>query len=86
MIKEIKVLLEEGTHKSKHGSVFENLIRLVLEKERYTVIQNVNDAGLEIDLLAQHRTTNKILYVECKAKIKPTSTELKKFIFSLDLL
>jgi len=84
MIKEIKVLLEEGTHKSKHGSVFENLIRTVLEKERYSIIQNVHDAGLEIDLLAEHKTNNQILYAECKAKEKPKSTEIKNFIYAMD--
>ena len=41
MLKEIKVLLEEGVHKSKNGGVFENLIRMVLEKDRYKIIQNV---------------------------------------------
>jgi hypothetical protein len=84
MLKEIKVLLEEGTHKSKHGSVFENLIRAVLEKDRYNIIQNVHDAGLEIDLLAEHKTKNEILYAECKAKEKPKSTEIKNFIYAMD--
>jgi hypothetical protein len=84
MIKEIKVLLEEGTHKSKHGNVFENLIRIVLEKERYSIIQNVHDAGLEIDLLAEHKTNKQILYAECKAKEKPKSTEIKNFIYAMD--
>lgn len=32
MLKEIQVLLEEGNHKSKNGSVFENLVRMVLKK------------------------------------------------------
>ena len=84
MIKEIKVLLEEGTHKSKHGGVFENLMRAVLEKDRYKIIQNVHDAGLEIDLLAEHKIKNEILYAECKAKEKPKSTEIKSFIYAMD--
>lgn len=84
MIKEIKVLLEEGTPKSKHGSVFEELMRIVLEKERYSIIQNVHDAGLEIDLLAEHKTNKQILYAECKAKEKPRSNEIKSFIYAMD--
>lgn len=84
MIKEIKVLLEEGTHKSKNGSVFENLMRAVLEKDRYRITQNVHDAGLEIDLLAEHKTKNEILYAECKAKEKPKSTEIKNFVYAMD--
>ena len=84
MLKEIKVLLEEGDHKSKNGSVFENLIRMVLEKDRYKIIQNVHDAGLEIDLFAEHKTKNEILYAECKAKVKPKSTEIKNFIYTMD--
>lgn len=84
MIKEIKVLLEEDTPKSKHGSVFENLMRMVLEKERFSIIQNVHDAGLEIDLLAEHKTNKQVLYAECKAKEKPKSTEIKNFIYAMD--
>lgn len=84
MLKEIQVLLEEGEHKSKNGTVFENLIRMILEKDRYKITQNVHDAGLEIDLFAEHKTKNEILYAECKAKIKPKSTEIKNFIYAMD--
>lgn len=84
MKKEVKIILEPDVHKSKNGVVFEQLIRLILEKQEYEVIKNVLITGLEIDLLAKHRLKNEILYAECKAKAKPKSDEIKKFIFAID--
>lgn len=40
--------------------------------------------NLEIDLFAEHKTKNEILYAECKAKIKPKSCEIKNFIYAMD--
>lgn len=84
MKKEVKIILEPDVHKSKNGTVFEELIRHILEKQEYKVIKNVLITGLEIDLLAKHRLKNEVLYAECKAKEKPKSDEIKKFIFALD--
>ncbi|MBN2777520.1 MAG: restriction endonuclease [Bacteroidales bacterium] len=84
MKKEVKIILEPDVHKSKNGTVFEELIRLILEKQEYQVTKNVLITGLEIDLLAKHRLKNEVLYAECKAKEKPKSDEIKKFIFAVD--
>lgn len=84
MKKEVKIILEPSTHKSQNGTVFEELIRLLLEKQEYQVTKNILITGLEIDLLAKHRLKNEILYAECKAKEKPKSDEIKKFIFAMD--
>lgn len=84
MKKEVIIILEPDVHKSKNGTVFEELIRLILEKQEYQVTKNVLITGLEIDLLAKHRLKNEVLYAECKAKEKPKSDEIKKFIFAVD--
>ena len=84
MKKEIKVILEPDVHKSKNGSVFEELIRHLLEKLQYQVTKNVLVTGLEIDLFATHTMKKEVLYAECKAKEKPRSTEIKNFIYSVD--
>jgi len=84
MKKEIKIILEPNVHKSKNGGVFEELIRHILEKQQYKVTKNVLVTGLEIDLFAKHTMKNELLYAECKAKEKPKSDEIKKFIFSVD--
>ena len=83
MKKEVKIILEPDVHKSKNGTVFEELIRLILEKQEYQVTKNVLITGLEIDLLAKHRLKNEVLYAECKAKEKPKSDELKKSLIAV---
>lgn len=80
----IKIFLEKDEPKNKKGGIFESLIRLLLEHQQYKVTQNIHITGLEIDLLAEHQFKNEILYAECKAKEKPNSDEIKKFIFTLD--
>jgi len=83
MKKKIKILLYPNEHKSKNGVFFEDLIRSILDKEGYKITQNINFTGLEIDLLAKHKTRNETLIVECKAKEKPKSTELKNFAYNV---
>ncbi|MBO9203241.1 MULTISPECIES: nSTAND1 domain-containing NTPase [Niastella] len=84
MINEVKIVLEPEINKSANGSVLEHLIRDLLERQHYEVNPNVHFTGLEIDLLAKHKYKNETLYVECKAKEKPKSTEIKTFIFGVD--
>jgi hypothetical protein len=84
MKKEIKIILEPDVHKSKNGSVFEELVRHILEKQQYIIRPNVLITGLEVDLFAEHTMKKEVLYAECKAKEKPKSTEIKNFVFSLD--
>lgn len=82
MNKEIKIILEE--HNShKQGDCFEKLVRNILETQRYKVHSDINYTGMEIDLIAKHMDRQETIYVECKAKEKVTSDEIKKFIFSV---
>ncbi|WKN45758.1 restriction endonuclease [Tunicatimonas pelagia] len=83
MRSEVKIILYPEIRKSKNGSIFEGLMRDILSTQGYTIQQNVNFTGLEIDLLANHTVRKEKLLVECKAKQKPKSTEIKNFHFNV---
>ncbi len=83
MKKEVKIILFPEEHKSKNGEFFEKLMRSIFEKEGYEIQQNINFTGLEIDLLCKHKRREETLLVECKAKQKPLSTEIKNFAFNV---
>ena len=80
---EIKIILEEGTSNKAKGNCFESLIRNLLTLHQYEIRGNINFAGMEIDLVAEHKHTKESLYVECKAKEKVSSDELSKFAFNV---
>jgi len=80
MKKEIKIILEEGASNKAKGNCFETLIRNLLSIHQYEIKQNLRFTGMELDLIAEHKhKTNEKLYVECKAKDKVSSIELRTF-------
>lgn len=80
MKKEIRILLEDGTSNKAKGNCFETLIRNLLSIHQYEIKQNIRFTGMELDLIAEHKhKVNEILYVECKAKDKVSSIELRTF-------
>lgn len=83
MVSEIKIILEDGASNKAKGNCFETLIRNLLSLHHYNVRGNINFAGMEIDLVADHKHNKESLYVECKAKEKVTSDELSKFAFNV---
>lgn len=83
MINEIKIVLYPEEHKSKNGKFFEDLMRYIFDKEGYELTQNINFTGLEIDLLGKHKRRNENVLIECKAKQKPKSTEIKNFAYNI---
>ncbi len=87
MISEIQIIVEsssKGKANQEKGSSFERMIRHVLECQQYKIVPNVNFTGLEIDLFAEHETDNNSnLYVECKAKGKVNSDDLKRFAYAV---
>jgi len=76
---EIKIILEEGASNKAKGNCFEDLIRNILSIQGYKIRQNLRFTGMELDLIAEHKYENINLYVECKAKEKVTSIELRTF-------
>lgn len=80
MKKEIKIILEEGASNKAKGNCFETLIRNLLSIHQYEIKQNIRFTGMELDLIAEHKhKANEKLYVECKAKDKVSSIELRTF-------
>lgn len=79
MITEIKIILEDGSSNKAKGNCFEDLIRNLLSRHSYKIRQNIRFTGMELDLLAEHNFEKSILYVECKAKEKVSSIELRTF-------
>ena len=84
MKSEIKIILEDGTSNRDQGKCFENLIRNILSAHQYEITSNINFTGMEIDLIAKHTIRNETLYVECKAKEKVSSTEIRNFCFNVE--
>lgn len=84
MKSEIEIILEEGSSNKAQGTCFENLVRNLLFAHQYEVKSNINFTGMEIDLLAKHKVRKETLYVECKAKEKVSSTEIRTFAFNTD--
>lgn len=83
MKQEVKIILYPEEHKSKNGTFFEELMRTIFEKQGYEIKPNINFTGLEIDLFANHSYRKELLLIECKAKSKPLSTEIKNFQFNV---
>lgn len=79
MISEIKIVLEDGASNKAKGNCFEDLVRNLLSRHSYKIRQNLRFTGMELDLLAEHNYENTTLYVECKAKEKVSSIELRTF-------
>lgn len=82
MKSEIEIILEEGSSNKAQGTCFENLVRNLLFAHQYEIKSNINFTGMEIDLLAKHKVRKETLYVECKAKEKVSSTEIRTFAFN----
>lgn len=76
---EVKIILDSKI-KSLKGSVFEEIIRDVLQQLRYEVKSNINFTGMELDLVAKHLDNDEEAYVECKAKEKVASNEIHTFV------
>lgn len=83
MKQEVKIILYPEEHKSQNGTFFEELMRTIFEQQGYKITSNINFTGLEIDLWCKHSIRNEKLLIECKAKTKPLSTEIKNFVHNV---
>ncbi len=84
MKKQIKIILDPETSNSEKGDFFEGLVRRILETQRYDITQRVNFAGMEIDLIAKHKDRSETAYIECKAKERLSSDDVKTFVFNVE--
>lgn len=84
MKKQIKIILDPEIHPSKKGDVFEDLVRHIFETQRYEIGPRVNFTGMEIDLIADHMDRSETVYIECKAKDRLDSDDIKRFSFNVN--
>ncbi|MGC6590328.1 restriction endonuclease [Paenibacillus sp. Dod16] len=63
----IEIAVSENTSTTQKGRLLESLGKEVLETMQYDVVEEVRLTGIEVDLLAKHRISSEIIYVECKA-------------------
>lgn len=84
MKKQIKIILNPEIHPSKKGDLFEDLVRHIFETQRYEIGPRVNFTGMEIDLIADHKDRSETVYIECKAKDRLESDDIKRFSFNVN--
>ncbi len=83
MKKQIKIILDPQISDSQKGDFFEDLVRHIFETQRYDITQRVNFAGMEIDLIAKHKDRSETAYIECKARERLNSDDIKTFVFNV---
>jgi hypothetical protein len=84
MKKQIKILLDPKKSETEKGDFFEDLFRRILETQRYSITERVNFTGMEIDLIAKHKDRSETAFIECKAREKLESTDIKVFVFNVN--
>lgn len=64
----IEVCVRDDVSTTERGRVLERFARRFLETQNYEVVEEVRITGMEVDLLAEERTTGERIIVECKAQ------------------
>ncbi|MBR0646890.1 restriction endonuclease [Plastoroseomonas hellenica] len=64
----IEVCVRDEVSTTERGRVLERFARRFLETQNYDVVNEVRITGMEVDLLADERTTGERIIVECKAQ------------------
>lgn len=83
MKKQIKIILDPTKLESQKGDFFEDLVRCIFETQRYDITERVNFTGMEIDLIAKHKDRSETAYIECKARERLESKDIKVFAFNV---
>jgi len=83
MKKQIKIILDPEKSDSQKGDFFEDLVLRIFETQRYNITQRINFTGMEIDLIAKHRDRSETAYIECKARERLNSDDIKTFAFNV---
>ena len=84
MISQVQVIPDPSVPPQTKGDFFEELLRLIMESQRYRVIQRINFTGTEIDLLCEHMDRpGDTAIVECKARTNIVSGDIKNFSFDV---
>lgn len=84
MLKQVRIEFPEGSSAKDKGDLLEDLMRSVLERQRYVVTQRIRFVGTEIDLLCKHKDRrDDTALAECKARLNIVADDLKNFAYDL---
>lgn len=72
----VEIAVPEEVSKTETGNILESFSRKLLESQNYKVEDQVRITGMEVDLFAKNRTTDEIVYVECKGHRKTIAAEV----------
>lgn len=73
---EIEVCTKENDSTTVKGQLLEKLASEILEVQQYKVVETVRVTGMEIDVLARHKISNSVIFVECKAWDNPIPADV----------
>lgn len=73
---EIEVCTKENDSTMVKGRLLEKLASEILEVQQYKVVETVKVTGMEIDVLARHKISNSVIFVECKAWDNPLPADV----------
>lgn len=73
---EIEVCTKESDSTTVKGRLLEKLASKILEVQQYKVVETVRVTGMEIDVLARHKISNSVIFVECKAWDNPLPADV----------
>lgn len=73
---EIEVCAKESDSTTVKGRLLEKLASEILEVQQYKVVETVRITGMEIDVLARHKISNSVVFVECKAWDNPLPADV----------
>src|SRR5258707_15681328 len=84
MLTQIQIHPAPGASNKEKGDFFEELLRAIMETQRYRVSRQINFTGTEMDLLCEHldRHTEQAM-VECKARANIVSGDIKDFAYDV---
>jgi hypothetical protein len=84
MINQIQIYPDPSASQTDKGNFFEELLRLIMETQRYRVVQQISFTGTEIDLLCDHMDRqDDHAIVECKARTSINANDIKSFTFDV---
>jgi len=84
MLSQIQIHTAPSASAKEKGDFFEELLRQIMEAQRYRVTQQIRFTGTEIDLLCKHMDRpDDTALVECKARANIISEDIKTFVFDV---
>ncbi|MHB9038711.1 MAG: nSTAND1 domain-containing NTPase [Armatimonadota bacterium] len=83
-VDEIVISPPDGVPENQKGDFFEDIMRSLMQAQRFKVIKRIRFTGTEIDLLCEHLDRpGDTMLLECKARKDIRSGDLKEFAYDV---